>query len=92
VTASTTVRTPPVAVGLLARLKLTEPVLLYLYGAALLWLVASSVAAAVTGAWLSFGSAAVGVLFTTTVGGWAARASVYSPRSVIQLAMRARQQ
>jgi hypothetical protein len=32
------------------------------------------------------------VLFTTTLGGWAARASVYSPRSVIQLAMRARQQ
>jgi hypothetical protein len=80
--------TPP-RVGPLARAKLTEPVLFYVYGAAVLWILASAVAAAITGAWLCFGTAAVGVLFTATAGGWSARASTFSPREMVQTLRRA---
>lgn len=80
---------PRPKVGPLARAKLTEPVLFYVYGAAVAWLIASSIAAALTGAWLSFGSAALGVLFTATAGGWSARASTFSPREMVEALRRA---
>jgi hypothetical protein len=90
-TTSAPVRTPPVSVGLLARLKLTEPVRLYLWPVAALLLLSGLAGGIRDGDWWRaalFVAAALCVYLMAE----AARASVYSPRSVVQTALRARQQ
>lgn len=79
------------AVGRLARWKLTEPVRLYLWPVAALLAVSGLAGGFRDGDWWRaalFLAAAVCVALATA----AARASVYSPRSVVQTALRARQQ
>jgi hypothetical protein len=84
------VTAPAPAVGTLARLKLTEPVRLYLWPVAAL-LITGSVICSALGEWLGSAMLAVcGLLVLLAVE--AARLSVYSPRAVVQAAMRARGQ
>jgi hypothetical protein len=85
---------PPVApsVGLLTRLKLTEPVRLYLYSVALVLLGGLNLAGYLTGQWQDFAAASAAVLLGIGAAGESARASVYSTRSVVQAVRRAGQQ
>jgi hypothetical protein len=85
-----TLAAPP-SVGRLARWKLTEPVRLYLWPVAALLVASGVVGGFRDGDWWRaslFLAAAVAMLLMTA----AARASVYSPRAVVQAALRARDQ
>jgi hypothetical protein len=77
------------SIGLLSRLKLTEPVRLYLYSLAVVAIGGLALAGVLTGQWIAYATGAVAVVLSVTVGGEAARASVYSPRSVVQAVRRA---
>lgn len=80
---------PPVqSVGLLARLKLTEPVRLYLYSVALVVIGGLNLAGWLVGEWVPYAISSSGTLLVVTAGGEAARASVYSPRSIVQAVRR----
>jgi hypothetical protein len=80
---------PVVSVGLLARLKLTEPVRLYLYSVALVVITGLNLAGWLVGEWLPFAESSAATLLGVTAATEAARASVYSPRSVVQAVRRA---
>ena len=78
------------AVGRVAQWKLTEPVRLYLWPAVALLLTSGLVGGIRDGDWWRaclFVAAAVAIVLMAE----AARASVYSPRSVVQTVMRSRQ-
>ena len=78
------------AIGRVARWKLTEPVRLYLWPVAALLLTSGLVGGIRDGDWWRaclFVAAAVVIVLMAE----AARASVYSPRSVVQTVMRSRQ-
>lgn len=82
-----TTTTAPTRVGRVARWKLTEPVRFYQWPVAGLLLVAAVVAGIQAGDWWRasvFAAAAVLILIATS----AARASVYSPRSLVQTLLR----
>jgi hypothetical protein len=72
-------------IGLLARLKLTEPVRLYLYSLALVAIAGLQLAGYLTGDWVQYAltDSAV-VLGVAGAGAEAARASVYSPAGVVR--------
>jgi hypothetical protein len=79
----------PTRVGRIARWKLTEPVRLYVYGWSLLLLVAACLTAAVSGFWQGPAT----VLLVTLLGIPAvecARASVFSPRTMVRTMLEAR--
>jgi hypothetical protein len=80
---------PVRSVGLLARLKLTEPVRLYLYSVLVVLTAAAQLAGWLTGEWSTFLEMNGAVVLAVTTGAEAARASVYSPRSVVQAVRRA---
>jgi len=80
---------PPISVGLLARIRLTEPVRLYLYSLALLAIGGLALAGVLTGEWIPYATGAAATVLVVGAGGEAARASVYSPRSVVQAVRRA---
>lgn len=89
VTDPTTPPTVPVlSVGLLARLKLTEPVRLYLYSVALVVVVGLNLAGWLTGEWVPYATSSAATLLGVTAATEAARASVYSPRSMVRGLMR----
>lgn len=71
-------------IGAVQRWKLTEPVRLYLYGVGAVLLAGLALAGVLTGEWLDYGLAALGVLLAVPAGTEAARASVYSPAGVIR--------
>jgi hypothetical protein len=70
--------------GFLARMKLTEPVRLYLYSLALVIFAGLQLAGALTGEWLQFAITGAGVVLAVGAGGEAVRASVYSPAGVVR--------
>lgn len=79
--------TPPTrihAVGKLSRLKLSEPVRLYLYGLGGLALAALFLAGAITEEWQTFGLTALGVVLGLVPATEAARASVYSTAGMVR--------
>jgi len=83
--------TAPPRVGRIARWKLTEPVRLYLWPVAALLLVSGVAGGFRDGDWWRaslFLTAAVLILLMSA----AARASVYTPRTVVQTMLRARDQ
>lgn len=83
---------PVVAVSLLARLKLTEPVRLYVYSVLVVLTAAAQLAGWLTGEWAQFVEMNGAVVLAVGAGAEAARASVYSPRSVVQAVRRAASQ
>jgi hypothetical protein len=89
VTAPVIAPAPVAAVSLLARLKLTEPVRLYCYTVLLVLTAAAQLAGWLTGEWADFLAANGAVVLAVGAGAEAARASVYSPRSVVQAVRRA---
>jgi hypothetical protein len=91
VTAPAPIKPPaPVAsVGILSRLKLTEPVRLYLYSVALVAVAGLNLAGILTGEWQQYAISSAATVLAVGAGGEAARASVYSPRSVVQAVRRA---
>jgi hypothetical protein len=74
---------------LLARLKLTEPVRLYSYSMLLVLSAGLQIAGVLTGEWPQFIATNGAVVLAVASGAEAARASVYSPRSVVQAVRRA---
>jgi hypothetical protein len=74
---------------LLARLKLTEPVRLYCYSMLLVLSAGLQLAGLLTGEWPEFIATNGAVVLAVASGTEAARASVYSPRSVVQAVRRA---
>jgi hypothetical protein len=92
-TAPTPIPTPappaPPSVGVLTRLKLTEPVRLYIYSVALVLFTGLNLAGYLTGAWQDYAAASAATLLGFGVAGESARASVYSTRSVVQAVRRA---
>jgi hypothetical protein len=88
---ATDATSPPVAVGVLARLKLTEPVRLYLWSVSAVLFVGLNLAGVLTGEWQAYATSSAAVLLGVLPATAAARASVFSPRSVVQTAIRARQ-
>jgi hypothetical protein len=78
------------AVSPVERWKLTEPVLLYLWPVCVFLIVGGLVVEFVVGEYWGGALGIVGGLLTAA-GAAAARASVFSPRSVVQTAIRARQ-
>jgi hypothetical protein len=74
---------------LLSRLKLTEPVRLYLYTLLLVLTAGLQAAGWLTGEWAAFASANGAVVLAVGAGAEAARASVYSPRSMVRAVHRA---
>src|SRR5207253_9649361 len=80
---------PVASIGLFARLKLTEPVQLYLYGVALVVITGLNLAGYLVGEWQSYAISSAATLLGITAATEAARASVYSPRSVVQAVRRA---
>jgi hypothetical protein len=91
VTAPNTVQAQP-EVGRLARLKLTEPVRLYMYTLLLVLSAGLQLAGWLSGDWPQYIAVNGAVVLAVGGGAEAARASVYSPRSVVQAALRARSQ
>lgn len=83
------IKAPPSPAGTLARLRLTEPVLLYLLPPAVLAILGSLICAG-AGEWAGAFMLAVSGLLTGA-GAAAARVSVYSPRSMVQTVLRSRQ-
>lgn len=79
---------PVLSVGTLARLKLTEPVRLYLYGVALVVIVGLNLAGWLVGEWVPYATSSAATLLGVGVATEAARASVYSPRSMVRGLMR----
>lgn len=75
--------------ALLARLKLTEPVRLYIYTVLLVLTAGLQLAGWLSGEWRDFLAMNAAVLLAVGGGAEAARASVYSPRSVVQAVRRA---
>lgn len=67
----------------LSRLKLAEPVRLYLYSVGAVLVAGLVLAGAVTGEWSEFALAALAALLAVPAGTEAARASVYSPRTML---------
>lgn len=93
-TASAPIQAPPaspVSVGRLARLKLTEPVRLYCYPLLVLLVVGGVAGGLVTQDWADWALPILGGLLSAGPVE-AARASVYSPRSVVQAVRRAASQ
>lgn len=78
----TTVNARP---GLLSRLKLTEPVRLYLYSLGSVLVAGLVLMGYLTGEWSEYLTGALAVILGVGGGGEAARASVYSPASTVQL-------
>lgn len=74
---------------LLTRLKLTEPVRLYLYTVLVVLTLGLQLAGWLSGDWQNFLAMNAAVVLGVTGGAEAARASVYSPRSVVQAVRRA---
>lgn len=71
------------AVGPLSRLKLTEPVRLYLYGLGAVVLVGLVLAGVITEEWRAYGLTALGVVLGLVPATEAARASVYSTAGMV---------
>lgn len=69
--------------GLVTRIKLSEPVRLYLYGLAGVVLAGLTLAGTLTGEWADYWLHVAGVLLVIPAAE-AARASVYSPRTHVQ--------
>jgi hypothetical protein len=70
--------------GLLARLKLTEPVRLYLHSIGLVLIGALVLMGYLTDEWSAYLTGALAVVLAVGGGGEAARASVYSPASHVR--------
>ena len=73
----------------LARMKLTEPVRLYLYTVLLVLLVGCQLAGVLTGEWRDYLATSAALLLAIPAGAEAVRASVYSPASMVRLAYQA---
>jgi hypothetical protein len=81
---------PPHTVGLVTRLKLTEPVRLYCYAVLLVLTAGLQLAGLLSGEWAEFTAANGAVLLGVGAAAEAARASVYSPAAVVRELRRAR--
>lgn len=75
--------TPAPSLGRLARLKLSEPVRLYAYSVLVVLAVGLNLAGVLTGEWLPYATSSAAVVLGVAGAAEAARASVYSPRSVV---------
>jgi hypothetical protein len=90
-TAPTPIRPAPTyTVGLLTRLKLTEPVRLYSYTVLLVLTAGLQLAGLLSGEWAEFTAANGAVLLGVGAAAEAARASVYSPAAVVRELRRTR--
>jgi hypothetical protein len=78
--------------GVLTRLKLSEPVRLYLYSLAVVALAGLTLAGYLTGEWSDYWAHAAGVLLGLVPAAEAVRASVYSPRGHVAGLLKAAQE
>lgn len=76
--------------SLLSRLKLTEPVRLYLYSVGVVLIAGLVLMGKLTGEWSAYLTGALAVVLGVAGGGEAARASVYSPAGMTTALIRSR--